>query len=239
MTPIITPLGDQAVVVVFSESLDLEANRKVHALDAAIAADPPPYFVEAVPAFASLMVRFDPLHSRRSEVMADLSSRLNQKAKISTPANTWTVPVAYGGEYGPDLDAVAAATGRTASEVVSAHADGSSLRVLMLGFAPGFAYLGLHDESWDVSRRGVIHAQVPAGSILVAARQTAIAATATPTGWHVIGRTPIETFSAIQSPPALFSPGDEIAFESIDAETFVQVTKECAAGTFDRGALRS
>ncbi len=129
------------------------------------------------------------------------------------------VPVCYGGEFGPDLDEVAEFGGITQDEVIRLHTD-EAFRVFMLGFVPGFPYLGLVDERIAAPRRSAPRVRVAAGSVGLAGRQTGIIPMETPSGWRLIGRTPVNPFDLRRSDPFLVKPGDRVQFYAIDRAAF-------------------
>jgi inhibitor of KinA len=137
------------------------------------------------------------------------------------------IPVCYDREFGPDLADVAAATGLAVDEVVRRHT-GSDHRVLMIGFAPGFPYLGGLDAALVVPRRGSPRARVEAGSVAVANGQTAIYPFATPGGWNVLGRTPLRLFDPLREPASLLQAGDRVRFVSISAGEFQRIAAAAA-----------
>ncbi|HEV7344114.1 MAG TPA: allophanate hydrolase subunit 1 [Devosia sp.] len=207
-TPTISPLGDSALLVRFGTVLTDAANRAATALTLALDQQPIEGVLEVVPNLVSVLLRYDPVRSRAQPIAGDLRLRLLALEENLPQTRHWTVPVAFDG---PDLDAVTAALKLTADQFVTAH-NARPLRVLATGFAPGFVYCGLHPESLVLPRQTVVRPVVPAGSVLFAAGQTAIAATELPTGWHVIGRTDFENFDATAEPPTRLSVGDMVTF---------------------------
>ena len=155
------------------------------------------------------------------------------KTGVRRPPNpdrkTWRLPAHYGDESGPDLDDVSAALGLAPEQVIAEHSN-CPLRVLMLGFAPGCAYLGSLPTHWDLPRLDYVKPEVPAGSLSVAVRQTVLFATNIPTGWRTIARTPFLSFSRHTAPYFYLSPGDEITFEPVDQTTFENLAREVAKG---------
>lgn len=227
-TPVILPLGDTAVLVRFGSTVDPAVHRRALALAEYLTRHPFPGCVEAVPAYASVTVYYDPCAVPVSAaaptpydaVRTRLSALLDAVGE-GTEAATRTVeiPVCYGGEHGPDLEAVAAACGLAPEEVVALHT-GTTYRVYLIGFAPGFPYLGTVPEPIRVPRRGTPRASVPAGSVGIAGAQTGIYPMETPGGWQIIGRTPIRLFQPDRDPPCLLRVGDRVRFRPISAEAF-------------------
>ncbi len=215
--PLIVPLGDSALLVRFGDSLDEAANRAAIAFAQRLAAAALTQVLETVPSLVSVLVRFDPALTDGDRLAAELRLLLAAEVDLNGDINRrHTVPVEFGGAAGPDLDEVAAAMGMRPRAFILAHNAGL-LRVLAIGFAPGFAYCGFHPEQLRVPRRKEVRQRVPAGSILFAAGQTAIAATDIPTGWNVIGRSPLINFNPAAEPPVRLQPGDMVRFEAISA----------------------
>lgn len=226
--PRILPLGDCAAIVRFGTAIDPAANRRAMALAEHLLRHPFPGLVEAVPAYASVTVHYNPCAVPVSAaaptpfdaVRARLSAVLDEVGEgHEAEPRTVEIPVCYGGEHGPDLEAVAAACGLAPEEVVALHA-GTTYRVYLIGFAPGFPYLGTVPEAIRVPRRPTPRAAVPAGSVGIAGVQTGIYPMETPGGWQIIGRTPIRLFQPDRDPPCLLRVGDRVRFRPIPAEAF-------------------
>ena len=211
-------LGDAAVVVTFGETLSEAANDRVMALAASLRADPLPHPVlDIVPAIASLAVHIDPLQVRIEDVFVHLQARAAKFfpvdfSRLSPPdgATVREIPVRYGGEDGPDLPDVARFAGISEREVIERHAS-TVYRVFMLGFLPGFAYLGQVDPSIAAPRRSTPRQDVPAGSVGIAGRQTGVYPQKSPGGWQLIGRTDVRMFD-VAAGRSLLEPGDRVRF---------------------------
>jgi KipI family sensor histidine kinase inhibitor len=211
----VIPFGEAAFLVELGGEPDLTVNARVHALAAALDTAPPPALRTLIPAYTSLLVEFDPLVVDPAVVETAIYSTVERPlAAGARPGRPRIVPTVYGGKYGPDLDAVAALVGLTPSEVVARHA-GSEQTVYMLGFAPGFPYLGDLPPELSVPRLETPRERVPAGSVAIAGRQTGIYPCATPGGWRILGRTPIRLFDERRDPPAYLAPGDRVRFAPI------------------------
>ncbi len=221
--PRIAPLGDAAIVVTFGESLSDAANDRALALDASLRHDPLPTVVrDIVPAIASLAVHVDPAGAPLEDVMQALRDRVlrlfprdgSVESVEGTAAPhafaTHEIRVRYGGEGGPDLEDVAAFAGVPPSEVIARHA-AAVYRVYMLGFLPGFAYLGQVDATIAAPRRATPRQAVPAGSVGIAGRQTGVYPRVSPGGWQIIGRTDAPMFEAVGG-KSLLAPGDRVRF---------------------------
>jgi len=216
--PVLRPAGDMAVLVEFGALYHPVINNAVMAFDAAFSADLATGVIETVPTFRSYLVRFDPLEIGFEAVEAMLLARLEAEnwyqAAPPVTRRQWVLPTVYGGARGPDLAAVADRIGWREDQVIDSHAC-QPLQVAMLGFAPGLAYLGQLPGVWDLARRTEITAKVPAGSVLVAVRQTVLPSTDIPTGWWQIGQTPFRSFNLAARHPFLLAPGDQVRFEPV------------------------
>lgn len=223
------PLGDQALAIEFGEGVDPHLNARVLALDAALAAAPPKGVVEMVPTYRSLLIHFDPLLADPDEITRialELAGRLEPK---ETRARRWRIPVVYGGAFGIDLEATAARHGITPSELIARHS-APVYRIYMIGFIPGFAYLGGLDPSIATPRRDVPRLKTPAGTISIGGVQAAVASVEAPSGWHLLGRTPVRAFMPGRDPAFLLAPGDEVVFHQIPAEQWDALDAQAAAG---------
>lgn len=224
----LAPLGDAAVVVTLGETPDAATVARVEALVAALAQEPLPGLIECVPANAGVTVFYDPVRVAKKDggLPYDRVGRwIGERAAAAAreaPAlmERWVViPVCYGGEWGPDLEAVAAAHGLSADEVVTRHSS-AEYHVCAVGFTPGFPYLGGLPEALQTARRQTPRLRVPAGSVAIGGRQTGIYPFETPGGWHLIGRTPLRLFNPQQRPPSLLQAGDRVRFRRIAPAEF-------------------
>jgi KipI family sensor histidine kinase inhibitor len=163
-----------------------------------------------VSTFRSVAVYFDPLIADAAAVRAALERAAASPGDVRGGRHV-EVPVAYGGEFGPDLEAVAAFARLTPAQVIERHA-AAEYRVFMLGFLPGFAYMGIVAREIAAPRKGIPRLRVPGGSVGIAGPQTAIYPRDSPGGWQIIGRTPLEPFDPAGTPPTLFAPGDTVRF---------------------------
>ncbi|NGP17556.1 5-oxoprolinase subunit B family protein [Devosia aurantiaca] len=208
----IMPLGDSALLVRFSDTLDDEANRRAVSFAHALENDAIEHVLDVVPSLVSVLVRYDPRKANPTRLAGELSLRLRANPVVGDN-HLHRIDVHFGGEDGPDLEDVASKLDLSTQAFVEHH-NAASLRVLTTGFAPGFVYCGFHPEHMVVPRRASVRPLVTAGSILFAAGQTAIAATDIPTGWHVIGRTSFRNFDPARMPPTSLRVGDLVEFVS-------------------------
>ena len=221
--------GDSAITVEFSRNIDDEANRRVLALDRTLTREPVAGVSETVPTYRSLLVHYD-----STQIDFDtLGKRILELARRPVPksekARHWRVPVAYGGEHGVDLEDVARTLGTTPDDIVARHVAGD-YRVAMIGFSPGWSYLsGLHDFL-HMSRRQNPRLLTPAGTISIGGVQTGIQCLAGPSGWHLLGRTPVRTYQLHRDPIFLLEPGDHVKFYVIDDKTFAELDRAAEQG---------
>lgn len=208
--PRVAPVGDAALLVELGDRVDLHLNRRVHALARALQARPG--VVDTVPGYASLLLKYDPARLDYWEVEAMVQAELaSPPSRPTSHSRLRLIPTVYGGEYGPDLSQVARQLNLSEQEVVRLHS-GCIYRVYMLGFAPGFAYLGELPEELAISRLPTPRPAVPAGSVGIAGRQTGIYSLPTPGGWRIIGRTSLRLFDPGEDPPTYLEPGDRVRF---------------------------
>jgi inhibitor of KinA len=222
--------GDAALVVELGDAIDPQVNRCVHALAHVLEECPAVGLGEAVPSYRSLLVHYDPLWLSWAEVKA-LVTRSLHKCQESPPLEPRQVeiPTAYGREFGPDIAFVAEHHGLSVEEVIRLHS-GAIYTVYMLGFTPGFPYLGGLPARLATPRLATPRQSVPAGSVGIAGPQTGIYPLATPGGWQLIGRTPAALFDPGRTPPALLEPGDQVRFVPISAEEFAALLQEAGRG---------
>ena len=214
------PLGDAALTIEFGNEINPALNARAIAFAGHVRAQAWEGVLDIVPTYRSVTIHVDPLHL---DVNA-LSNRLLRLSRSFLPhsapaAKEHTVPVFYGGEHGPDLEDVAAFAKMSVDDVIRLHSS-VLYRVYMLGFSPGFPYLGIVPASIAMPRLATPRAIVPAGSVGIAGMQTGIYPTATPGGWRVIGRTPVALYRPSSATPFLLNPGDTVRFDSIGPEDF-------------------
>src|SRR5262245_60125122 len=208
---------DRAFLVTFADRMDGEAARAVRRLSSSLTSLRPPGLVDVHPAYASVLVTFDPRRVDPGHLEIELSRRVERAAEvIEPPPRTVVVPVRYGGEDGPDLDEVARGTGLPRDEVVRRHA-GALYEVVFLGFTPGFPYLAGLPAELATRRRGQPRRRVEAGSVAIAGAQAGIYPLASPGGWNVLGRTSLVLFDPARAPQAILAPGDRVRFVAEDA----------------------
>ena len=224
--------GDRALVVEFGDRIDRALSERVLGLDAILHYCSIKGVVETVPTFRSLMVHYDPLVTCRADLERAITSLLDREPVLPAAAALWHVPVCYEGEFAPDLAEVARLTGVAPGEVVALHS-GTRYHVYMLGFLPGFPYMGDLPRALALPRRADPRVRVPAGSISIATTLTAIYPYESPGGWHLVGTTPIRLFDCGRARPALLAPGDAVRFEPIDPGAFASIKQLVESGRFE------
>ena len=218
----IFPLGDAALLIDFGTAIDEEVSRKVLGLYHQLQAAAYPAITGLVPAYNSLTVHYDvtALSGSGHSPFERLARWIGSLDRVSeeSPGRLHTIPVCYSSSFAPDLASLAQSCGLAEQEVIERHSS-ATYRVYMIGFLPGFAYLGSVDEAIAAPRHAAPRA-VAAGSVGIAGRQTGIYPLASPGGWQVIGRTPLAVFRPQNEEPALLAPGDTVKFYSISEDEF-------------------
>src|SRR6266700_2468345 len=211
--PRLLPSGDSAITVEFARNIDDAANRRVLALDRAMAAEPVMGVTETVPTYRSLLVHYDAAQIGFETLGEKLKALAQRPAPIAAKTRRWRIPVAYGSENGIDLEGVAKTLSTTPDDIVARHVAGD-YRVAMIGFSPGWSYLSGLESFLHMPRRPNPRLRTPAG----------------PSGWHLLARTPVRTYQLHREPTFLTDPGDRITFFPIDAKTFAEQDRAAEAG---------
>jgi inhibitor of KinA len=215
-------MGDRSLLVELGDEISPQVNRRVREFSIALMESPIEGIIEIIPAYRSFLIIYDPLKLTLSTIksrMEDLQKKIKE-IEIPKP-KTLEVPVIYGGEYGPDMEWVAHYHNMGVEEVIRLHS-ATTYQVYMIGFMPGFPYMGELPEGLDTPRRETPRTVIPQGSVAIAQRQTGIYPVESPGGWQILGRTPLKLFNPLHSPPALLEMGDLVKFVSIGEEEFKQ-----------------
>ena len=230
-------LAEDALLLRFGDDIDIATNARVHAAAKALRNAGNPGITDIAPAYATLLVRFDPLtwdSGRIREAIIETPGPgfcQDDEQKPTTLGHdvphVVEIPVCYGGECGPDIDSVAEHAGLSREEVIARHT-AAEYTVAMLGFAPGFPYLLGLDAALHAPRRAAPRTRVPAGSVAIGGAQTGIYPRGLPGGWHLIGRTPFKLFDPDREPPCLLAPGDRVRFCAIEADEFARLADRSA-----------
>ena len=210
--PRIVPLGDSALLVKLGDEIDITINQRVHALATLLNLSPLDGVVETVPAYATLLIHYDPILLTYAGICSWVRGRLDQleSASLRTPRQ-FEVPVRYGGAFGADLQSVADFHHLRVEDVIRIHSE-RIYTIYMMGFTPGFPYMGKLDDAIVTPRLETPRTQVPAGTVAIAGSQTGIYPIDSPGGWQLIGYTSLQLFDLNSESPFLFAPGDEVKF---------------------------
>jgi KipI family sensor histidine kinase inhibitor len=225
-------LGDTALVVEFGDRVERVLSDRVLTLSTLVLEAKFPGVVETVPTFRSLTVHYDPLVTASASLIDSIGKLLHATSGVAGQMKLWRVPACYAPAHAPDLAEVAERTGLAVDEVVRLHSS-AAYHIYMMGFVPGFPYMGDLPQPLVLPRRTDPRTRVPAGSIAIATTLTAIYPLESPGGWHLIGSTPVRLFDATLPRPALFSPGDAVKFEPVTADEFDSIKAAVQAGTYE------
>jgi KipI family sensor histidine kinase inhibitor len=227
--PRLLPSGDSAITVEFSRNIDDAANRRVLALDSAMASAAVEGVTETVPTYRSLLVHYDPVRTSFEALGESILALAELPVPATTKTRRWRIPVAYGGEHGIDLEDVASTLDTTPDDIVARHIAGN-YRVAMIGFTPGWSYLSGLEKFLHMPRRKNPRLLTPAGTISIGGVQTGVQCLAGPSGWHLLGRTAVRTYQLHRDPIFLLEPGDHVTFSAVDAKTFAEQDRAAEAG---------
>lgn len=226
------PAGESAVVVEFGRQISPAIHARVHALTQALQAANAPGIVELVPTFRSVLVGYDPLILSYGNVIRLIKKHLRAaRTHQAGERRVIEIPVCYGGAFGEDLPDVAEMTGLSEDEVVLRHTQGDYL-IYMMGFLPGFAYLGGLDEKIAVPRLPNPRQRIPAGAVGIGGEQTGIYPSASPGGWRLIGQTPLKPYDPNREQPFLYQAGMGIRFVPVDEARYRDIEQQVAQGTY-------
>lgn len=215
----IASIADHALYIDFGEVIDAAVNQRVTGLAKRVAEACIDGVTGLIPTYRALTVTYDCTRIRQSRLREHLQRLLAEPDAAADPVRSWEVPVAYGGDHGIDLLWLSDHHQLAPQEVIRLHS-AVSYRVYMIGFMPGFAYLGGLDERLHTSRRESPRLKTPAGTVSIGGMQTAVASVEAPSGWNLIGRTPARSFVPSREQPFLFRAGDEIRFAPISSDEF-------------------
>jgi KipI family sensor histidine kinase inhibitor len=212
------PLGDSSILVQLGDEIDSALNQRVHTLDALLQSIPT--VIETVPAYCTVLVHYDPLITTYNQIKNRIEEKISQLDESThRPSRRLEIPVLYGNASGLDastllstsFDLVAATLGLSPSELIRLHSE-REYTIYMMGFTPGFPYMGILNEKLTLPRLSTPRTRVPAGSVAIAGSQTGIYPVDSPGGWHILGHTPLKLFDPASETPFLFSSGDIVKF---------------------------
>ncbi|WP_231943366.1 5-oxoprolinase subunit PxpB [Hydrogenophaga crassostreae] len=216
-------MGDRCLLIGVGDTVDPETSARVFGLVRRLKERPIAGVFDIVPAFTTVALHYRPellgaapFEALRAAVLERLAEPLDTAASAGRSID---IPVCYGGELGPDLADVAAQCGLTTEQVIERHMQ-SAHRIYMLGFAPGFPFIGGLDPALKMPRRSSPRTRIPPGSVGIARDQSCVYPLETPGGWNLIGRTPVRLFDPAADPPCLLAPGDRVRFVRIDEPTY-------------------
>lgn len=227
------PAGDKSLVMEFGNNISPEINTKIRSMVTAIDESEFHGIEEVIPTYRSILIIYNPL-------IIDYQDIIDKLKKMETHLNDTSnnevriieLPTVYGGEYGPDIEFVAKHNNLTIEEVIQIHSSTDYL-LYMLGFTPGFGYLGGMSEKIETPRLQVPRTKIPAGSIGIAGKQTGIYPIDSPGGWQLIGRTPVKLYDPLAEPPVLLNAGDYIRFIPIDEEKYLEILNLVNKGKYE------
>lgn len=227
-----SPAGDCAISVCFGDEISEAVNARVTGLENALKATPIPGIYETVPTYRSLLVYYDPRVRSYGSMVGKLRGAIRGIGTDAAAAGRiFEIPVLYGGAYGEDLADVAAHTGLSEEDVIARHS-GRDYLIYMLGFLPGFAYLGGMDPALATPRLATPRQAIPAGSVGIGGEQTGIYPLKSPGGWRLIGTTPVKPYDPSRQEPILYSAGDRIRFRPIGKDEFDDIARRVEAGQY-------
>lgn len=225
--------GDSALVIEFGDQISPQINERVRGMYLAIEQAKLPAVVSLTPTYRSLLVQYNPLVTPYRAMLEALQKLEGNLGKMELPEpKVLEIPTLYGGECGPDLEFVCENSGLSREEVIHIHSSRAYL-IYMLGFAPGFPYLGGMDERIATPRLKTPRTKINSGSVGIAGQQTGIYPLASPGGWQLIGRTPILLYDPQRTPPILYQTGDYLKFVSISEQEYTDIEKQVAEGTYE------
>lgn len=224
--PVVRLVGDRGVLLEYGDSIEPQVNLKVRSMAALLEVKPVKGLLEAVPTYRSLLLIYDPMLTEPKSLVKSLRVLEQGISQVQVPEpRRVEIPVCYGGEFGPDIQFVADYHGLGVEEVIRIHSS-PWYQIYMMGFTPGFPFLGVLPEALVTPRLETPRLHVPAGSVAIAGNQTGIYPISSPGGWRLIGRTPLRLFRPEREQPFLYKAGDFIRFRPIDREEFHALAKE-------------
>jgi KipI family sensor histidine kinase inhibitor len=224
--------GDTALVVEFGERIDRNVSALVLSLARRLEAEAIPGVVEVVPTFRSLMVHYEPLSLPNKDLRRRLGPLIENIEAQERPGRQWRIPACYDAEVAPDLGEVAERTGLSVAQVVERHS-ATTFHVYMMGFLPGFPYMGDLPVELELPRRDSPRVRVPPGSIAIAMAMTSIYTLESPGGWHLLGRTPAPLWDLRRAQPALLAAGDKVTFAPVSLREHEAILAQAAAGEYE------
>ena len=226
------PAGDKALCVELGDAISPEINHRVRALSLALGRELVPGITDLVPTYRSILVYYDPIRIGHSGLEARIRAlELHLAGEVAEVPRVVEIPTVYGGGYGPDLEHVASHCGLSTDDVIKLHS-GTDYLIYMMGFTPGFTYLGGMSEKIATPRLQTPRGVVPAGSVGIADGQTGVYPTESPGGWQLIGRTPLELFDPGRDPPVAVDVGDYVRFVPVTESEYLDIQGRVQSGRY-------
>jgi KipI family sensor histidine kinase inhibitor len=229
LRPIFRDCAESALCADFGDVYSVQASLAILSIACRLAEGSLRGIRESVPALSTLTIFYDPLELSRDRLVEEIEAACATPVRLGHQPRTWTLPTLYGGGSGPDLLEVAAKLGISSDELIHLHCN-RTYHVYMLGFLPGFAYLGDVDEKLRLPRRSTPRARVPAGSVAIASDMTAIYPPESPGGWHILGYTPVPLWDMNLRDEPLFRPGDQVRFQPVGAPELQDLEHRLSTG---------
>lgn len=224
--------GDSSLLIEFGKSIDPDINARIAATVRLMQEQQIEGVVDVIPAFCSLLINYDPRVISYDEIKTRMEKILSVEiAAGARKKKVYEIPVCYGGELGPDLPTIAEHAGLSEQEVIDIHSAADYL-IYMLGFLPGFTYLGGLDERIHTPRLANPRIRIPAGSVGIGGSQTGIYPMDSPGGWQLMGMTPVKTYDPGREAPILVEAGDYIRFVPVDRAEYDRIKEEVEQGTY-------
>ena len=229
----IVPEGDSSILIVFEQTICPEVNQKIAAAAKLIKAQQISGIIDMIPTYCSLLINYNPLVIGYEALRERVESIVRMESRTEAGRKkVWEIPVVYGGEYGPDLVTIADHAGLSEEEVIKIHS-GRDYLIYMLGFLPGFTYLGGLDERIHTPRLATPRVRIAAGSVGIGGSQTGIYPMDSPGGWQLMGMTPVKTYDANREVPILVEAGDYIRFVPVSEEEYLSIKAQVESGTYN------
>lgn len=224
--------GDRGIRIQLGDTISEETNKKIRDLSSLLETEKIPGVIEWIPTYTAVSIYYDPSLISYDSLESRMKSLYEKSSQIELPpAEVITIPVCYGGEYGPDLEVVAEHNGLTVEEVISIHTSTDYL-IYMMGFAPGFPYLGGMSEKIATPRLASPRMKIPAGSTGIAGSQTGIYPMESPGGWQIIGRTPVKLYDPNRNPHILPKAGNYIRFSQVSEKEYADIKRGITEGNY-------
>ena len=228
----ILPLGDNALLINFDQQIDPEVHQQVVDLSEKLTAAHIRGIIYVQPAYCSLTIGYDHSEIEYQELKRSIQE-IEPPAKVADmPGRSLVLPVCYQAPYNLDLSEISKNAGLSEQEIIRLHTT-TTYRVYLLGFLPGFPYLGVLPEQLHFSRRAQPRIKISERSVGIAGKQTGIYPSESPGGWNILGRTPLPIFRTDSEHPFLFKTGDQVKFEAINSQTYTTIRQDIEQATFD------